>query len=274
MRKILLGVLFFLGSAYADPITGSIEIAKLTEMILLIQEEVESLNSMLENMEEMTDLQKKLTELEQLEFVKEISDTGQALSGLTGSLQQTSQLTQDIYGNVVGVNDQIDTVLDDIDTYAGGFTGYFTVQENGFGRVDEILADLNQISLHLSALDNQYWTGSPSLEASREPGINEVVGRTTAIGDDLKLTTELDNTTQAVAKKISEEGISSDEANRLVAEQLNIIALMLAQQAYRDMSEDSADLNDQAALERQHQDEKSFFRAMYVNPYFAEGEEE
>ncbi|EAR07576.1 hypothetical protein [Reinekea blandensis] len=268
MRKTLFSSICFCCSAVmAEPLTGMAEVAKLTEMIT-------TLNKQLTELKDMTDLQKQLSEMEQLDLVREVSATGEAMSDLANALQETSQLTQDIYGNIVGVNDQISTVLYDIETYAGGFSGYFNPQGSGFSRVDEVLADLNEISSHLGALDDQYWTGSPVFEVQPNtvPGVNEVVGRSNALADDLSTTTDLDNAIQQTTRKIVDEGMSADDAQRLSAEQLNLIALLLTRDAYRQIADDSARLNEQSDREKQRQDERDYFRSMYVNPYLIDGE--
>lgn len=254
MRKLAAIVCFMClhSSVVMADVTETAQLIKLLEQA---KKEVDLMNEYLQEIKETTDFQDQLLKLEQAGMVKDISDVGTALSGVVSSLKETRGLTEDIYGNVTTVDEQVATIITDVVDYANvtgesiGALG--SADARGFDLIDETLNELGTAASLLAGLENQYWTGTPKIVAT---------------ANDLDVVVQVDEIAQENSERIG-DGLTVDDAQRMTPEILNALLILLAQQNLRLVAADSEELRIEAQKQEQKKAESDYFSAVYIRQF-------
>lgn len=146
MKRIVLCLALCCSSfTTADPVSSALELTKLTEMIA-------SLNEQLEMARNTLNVQEQMKQMEELALVKEISKGGQALWELADEIEST-----------VGIVSSFGDLDDNFNELKRDINNYLTLYENASNEEDALSA-IKQFSKALVELDDQYWTGSESVD--------------------------------------------------------------------------------------------------------------
>lgn len=214
MKRILavFFVVFTSLSVTADPVTNSIEIAKLTEMI-------KSLNDTLKVAQDTLEIQRQLAEFEQLEAVKQISQGGQDLWELANEISTTRSLLD----GFESPKKQLDRLRNDIAAYVALYEHASTE--------DGIINSLRAYASALAQLEDQYWTGTPYPDVERNKEFSVLFNRMNDIAV-IKQSQESNTLEIAGGLNASEAAVvSATDLNALLKLQIQQNALILEQQA-------------------------------------------
>lgn len=220
MKRLLLFMIILTAPTVnaTDPVTATAQLAQLVEM-------VRQLNQQITYMQNTLNVQEQLKEMQQAEFVQQISSGGQALFDLTTEINETRDLITDI----PSFNEQIDALKNDIG-------GYLDLYENASSSGDAFEA-LRGYSAALAQLEDQYWTGTDSVDETARKKHLYHFSRLANDMETLKLLEEV----QAANRDdlVSDGGANAAEAAVIQATDTNsLLALALAAQN-RELAEEA-----------------------------------
>lgn len=214
MKKatVIVSLLTVVGFAKADPFTSSLEIAKLTEM-------VKSLNEQLEYAQNTLDLQEQLAQMQQQEWVSTISEGGTQLWGLATEIEKTRNL----YEGFESPSEQVQELKGDVEAY-------FQLYENASNEEDAIQA-LKKYSHALMRLDDQYWLGSESPNKDNLYHFSRMM-------EDLDRVSILRESQRSNLLDLA-DGVNSQEAAVIMATDTNTMTSILLDQQASELSKEA-----------------------------------